>query len=700
MSETTWIRNLQNSLLLNPLVAMHGNVRDLYAIPDQLRHCLPAEMSETRYVDFPIWLALDFERRGYDIVVIYDSVDEAVFLHQQMADRFSTIAGNSGGSDRRAPAPAALSPGPPLPGARQQSPVGDNSKPSDWMVKLPVGMPPENFVATLTQRFLSSGDCSIAVVFRYTDRYLSFTDRQDAQERRLSILLQKAAAAVPQNHKQDRPASRIVMLFDLEGAVPRELGAQAPFAGAARIPMPSPEDRESFFRFNHEQFFIDQANPFRPDQNAAQLADITSLCDGLSTRDMLGLAKLSRQEELGLNEEQFKSLIDHFRFGKRENAWQKIRTETLVHAAERLRQRVQGQDQVIQEVIPTLIRAKLDLVDITKQIHSPKPRGVFFFVGPTGVGKTELSKAIAELIFGDENQMTRFDMSEYSEEYQQARLIGAPPGYVGFDQGGQLPNAILEQPFSVLLFDEIEKAHPGILDKFLQILDDGRLTDGSGRTVYFSETIIVFTSNIGTGGHQNAELGNLEYAELREHFQTEVRNFFVNKLGRPEILNRIGEDNILVFNYLRDETARNKIIERQIQDLAEIIRKRFRFGIQLTEQFRSVLKFHPRGFQSNGARGVRNLLRKLVLDGLALQIFKDSDSFANRTFVVDYDSVGTVAEGFEFPATEFFMNGTEQWNWIPRFSSSILRHRSLNLPNYRSPTFRTILMWLVQGGAV
>ena len=650
MSETTWIRNLQNSLLLNPLVAMHGNVRDLYAIPDEVRHRLPATMSECRYVEFPIWLALNFEQRGYDIVVIYDTVDEAVFLRQKMADRFSSIASNSGGNNSRSSGLVAAAPSsaPPLPGVRQQSAASVDSTLSDWMVKLAVGMPPETFVATLTQRFLSGTECSIAVVFRYTDRYLSFTDRQDPSERRLSILLQKAATTIPQNHSQDRLASRIVMLFDLEGSVPRELGAQAPFAGAARIPMPSAEDRERFFRSNHEHFFVDHVNPFAPEKDSSQLADITNLCDGLSTRDMLGLAKLSRQEEMGLNEEHFKPLIDHFRFGKRENAWQKIRTETLLNAAERLQQRVQGQDQVIQEVIPTLIRAKLDLVDITSQIHSSKPRGVFFFVGPTGVGKTELSKAVAELIFGDENQMTRFDMSEYSEEHQQARLIGAPPGYVGFDQGGQLPNAILEKPFSVLLFDEIEKAHPRILDKFLQILDDGRLTDGSGRTVYFSETIIVFTSNIGTAGHQSAELGNLNYADLRKHFISEVREFFVMKLGRPEILNRIGEDNILVFNYLRDDLARNKIIERQIQDLAEIIRKRFRFGIQLTEQFRNVLKFHPRGFQSNGARGVRNLLRKLVMDELALQIFKDLSSFENRTFVVDYDNVTPMAEGFEF----------------------------------------------------
>lgn len=648
MSETTWIKNLQNSLLLNPLVVMHGNVRDLYAVPDDLRHRLPSELSETRYVEFPTWLALDFERRGYDIVVLYDSVDETVFLRQEMADRFQQVAADS---NKTTPKPADSTPppaGPSLPTTRKDSSNGNAPNDSGWMVKLPVAMAPEHFVATLTQRILPNPEFAIAVIFRYTDRYLSFTDRQDAQERRLSILLQKAGAAIPQDNKPDRVPSRVVMLFDLEGAVPQELGAQAPFAGAARIPMPSPEDREAFFRHNHERFFVDHTHTFHPEEDEVQLTDITNLCDGLATRDLLGLAKLSRQEELGLSEEHFKRLIDHFRFGKRENAWQKIRTETLTNATERLQERVQGQDQIIHEVVPTLIRAKLDLVDITKQIHSPKPRGVFFFVGPTGVGKTELSKAIAELIFGDENQMTRFDMSEYSEEHQQARLIGAPPGYVGFDQGGQLPNAILEQPFSVLLFDEIEKANPRILDKFLQILDDGRLTDGSGRTVYFSETIIIFTSNIGTGGHQDADPGQMVYSELREYFRHEVQRYFVSKIGRPEILNRIGEDNILVFNYLRDETVRDKIIERQIEDLAQIMRKRFRLGIQLTEQFRYVLKVHPSGFQTNGARGVRNLLRKLVLDELALQIFEDAESFANRTFVVDYDSINSGAEDFEF----------------------------------------------------
>ncbi len=651
MSESIWIRNLQNALLLNPLVMLHGNVRDLYSVPDDLKHKLPLNVAEAGYVEFPIWLALDFERRGYDVVVIYDSVDEAVFLRREMATRFQEMAQRPNATDTTttniaSPPSTTSAPPPKLPITNNRVQATDTSN-ADWMNKLSTSMAPLVFLSQLVNQVLPNTESSIAIVFRYTDRYFRFSDRQDADERRLSILLQKAAAIIPQNRHANRPASRITMLFDLEGAIPQELGPQAPFAGAARIPLPSSEDRESFFRSNHESFFVDHTKAFHPDQNAEQLADIVSLCDGLATREMLGLAKLSRQDEMGLNGDHFKKLLDRFRFGKRENAWQKVRHEVLANAAERLRQRVQGQDQVIEEVVPTLIRAKLDLVDISKQGHSPKPRGVFFFVGPTGVGKTELSKAIAELIFGDANQMTRFDMSEYAEEHQQARLIGAPPGYVGFDQGGQLPNAILEQPFSVLLFDEIEKAHPRILDKFLQILDDGRLTDGSGKTVYFSETIIVFTSNIGTSSRPHEELGGLDYPDLVKHFHTEVRDFFI-ELRRPEILNRIGEDNILVFNYLRDESVRDTIVSRQIDDLAQVIQNRFQFKIEITPSFRAVLKFHPRGFETNGARGVRNLLRKLVMDRLAMDIFRDPNAFVNRTFIVDYDHFEPVKPGFEF----------------------------------------------------
>ncbi|PAY16350.1 hypothetical protein CKO51_27240 [Rhodopirellula sp. SM50] len=675
MEAPVWIQNLRKAILLDPLVILHGNVRDLFYLESEKVRRLPQQMSAIKYAEFSTWLALELENQGFELVVFYDAVDEAVVLRRAMAERFRELASPKSRNQDRKSIESPKRAGPSLPTASPDV-ASDSSTEvadADWMVKLDESLTPENFVQTLKSRILNQAETPVAVIFRFTDRYLSFSDRQDKEEKRLSILLQKAAMSIPASRNPEQPQSRIFMLFDLEGAVPQELGVQAPFAGSARIPIPSQEDRELFIRSNAEQFYSEPGQRFDPERDLAELIDFANLSDGLRTQDLLSLSALSHAEQLGLGKDQFRSLIDRFRFGTRENAWLKIKNETLRNAADQLRKRVKGQDAVIDEVVPTLIRAKLGLTEISSKGHSSKPRGVFFFVGPTGVGKTELTKAIAELIFGDENSMARFDMSEYSEEHQQARLVGAPPGYVGFDQGGQLPNAILEQPFSVILFDEVEKAHGRILDKFLQILDDGRLTDGMGRTVYFSEAIIIFTSNIGTsqrfrssgsGARQVREipsrasstvgdhydrLNELSYDELCTHFRSEVHDFFVNQLGRPEILNRIGEDNILVFNFLNDGTVKDAIIQKQVEDLANYLLQKFKVSVELTRPFREVLKQHPNGFQRNGARGVRNLLRKLVLDKVAMDIFTNGDNLIGQRLVVDYAAkMSTIESSFVF----------------------------------------------------
>jgi ATP-dependent Clp protease ATP-binding subunit ClpA len=184
---------------------------------------------------------------------------------------------------------------------------------------------------------------------------------------------------------------------------------------------------------------------------------------------------------------------------------------------------------------------------------------VFFFVGPTGVGKTELAKAIAELVFDDEGALRRFDMSEFSQEHSSERLTGAPPGFVGHQNGGVLTNWMMERPFSVVLFDEIEKANPKIFDKFLQIIDDGRITDGQGRTAYFSHSIVIFTSNIGASGLHNV-LSEFPrdappgYPVIEKHFRDAVARHMAEELGRPEILGRLGSG-IVVFDILRDDVV-------------------------------------------------------------------------------------------------------------------------------------------------
>jgi ATP-dependent Clp protease ATP-binding subunit ClpB len=228
----------------------------------------------------------------------------------------------------------------------------------------------------------------------------------------------------------------------------------------------------------------------------------------------------------------------------------------LRDAASTLRKRVIGQEFVIDAVLDTLFTAKVGIT-LGRRSGSSRPRGVFFFVGPTGVGKTELAKALAELLFGDEASYARFDMSEYQQEHAAERLAGAPPGFVGFEQGGQLTERVRRQPFSVILFDEIEKAHPKVMDKFLQVLEDGRLTDGRGLTAHFGDTLLIFTSNIGASRLPCADNGDLpDYAGVREHFKREVERKFV-EINRLELLGRLGQfdQDILAFDVLRPNSS-------------------------------------------------------------------------------------------------------------------------------------------------
>jgi hypothetical protein len=664
VADWAWQKNLRDAVLLDPLVLVHGNVKDLFAVSLEARSKLPKRLAEPPYLSFDMWLATELEELGFPVVILYDPIDGAVALRGAMANAFEKLAsqrptaapnGEPAPVQRAAAEAQPAAAGPVLPKSSTAAPTTAG----DWMVRLKTRQTPEEFFRTLYDNVLPQTETPVAVVCRFMDRYLNYSDRQDSDERRLSLLIQKAAMAIPPPMAGTSLNSRIVLIFDMEGETPQELNVQAPFARSVLIPPPGVEEREAFFRENASRFDSSQpGDRFNADADPDHLRLVAILSDGLKSQDLFSLISLSRREQLGLGRTQVKELLDRFKYGTRENAWLKVKPEMLRGAKETLSIRVKGQNDVIDEVIPVLIRAKLGMTDISTSLHSAKPRGVFFFVGPTGVGKTELSKAIAELIFGDENAMIRFDMSEYSEEHQQARLIGAPPGYVGFDQGGQLTNAITEKPFSVVLFDEIEKAHGRILDKFLQILDDGRLTDGMGRTVYFSEAILIFTSNLGSvphparsnadasaavtgvdNGTENSdpvELSDLSYPALCEHFRGEVKYFFVHRLGRPEILNRIGEDNILVFNFIRDEETKIKIVDLQIELLQKMLRQKHDVGIIATRGFKTLLMTHPSGFVRNGARGVRNLLSKLVLNPLAEQLFLDPDHCHGKTFRADY----------------------------------------------------------------
>jgi ATP-dependent Clp protease ATP-binding subunit ClpB len=293
----------------------------------------------------------------------------------------------------------------------------------------------------------------------------------------------------------------------------------------------------------------------------------------------------------------------------------------LIEMEDRLRQRVIGQDAALERVANAIRRSRAGLSD------PKRPIGSFIFLGPTGVGKTETARALAEFLFDDEHAMIRIDMSEYMEKHAVARLIGAPPGYVGFEEGGQLTEAVRRRPYSVLLFDEIEKAHADVFNILLQILDDGRLTDSKGRTVDFKNTVIIMTSNIGsmflTG---NALRSPEEYEAARAQVMTALQTHF-----KPEFLNRV--DDIVIFNPL-EERQLTKIIDLRLQDLRSTLSER-KIELELTQTAKELL-FMMGYDRAYGARPLKRAIQRLVQDPLALKLL-DGEVQAGDYVLVDGD---------------------------------------------------------------
>ena len=293
----------------------------------------------------------------------------------------------------------------------------------------------------------------------------------------------------------------------------------------------------------------------------------------------------------------------------------------LVTMEERLRQRVVGQDAALERVANAIRRSRAGLSD------PKKPIGSFIFLGPTGVGKTELARALAEFLFDDEHSMVRIDMSEYMEKHAVSRLIGAPPGYVGYEEGGQLTEQVRRRPYAVVLFDEIEKAHPDVFNVLLQMMDDGRLTDGRGRTVDFRNTVIIMTSNIGSAFLQSeGTRSEQEFDEASKQVMNALHGHF-----KPEFLNRV--DDIIVFRPLGKEQL-VKIIELRLEDVRRLLADR-KISLELTDAAKDLL--FTEGFDPNfGARPLKRAIQKLVQDPLALKIL-DGEVLHGDHVVVDAD---------------------------------------------------------------
>ncbi len=443
-------------------------------------------------------------------------------------------------------------------------------------------------------------------------------------------------AIVPMDSDSIRTPSGLVILITADlSAVPLALYHNDARVRVMAIPKPSAQRRRAFFTRHADDLRSERprqstdSSDAQPSSDHDRIADtFTDLTDELTLVDLRQIIGLSKRTDAPLPPPR---LMNLYRLGDQRSPWEEIDEERIRRAEELLKARVIGQDQAVRHAATMLVCAYMGISGLQHSAKRTKPKGILFMVGPTGVGKTELAKAIAELIFGDESSCIRFDMSEYDQEHNSQRLVGAPPGYVGFEQGGELTNAVRRRPFSVLLFDEVEKAHPRLFDKFLQILEDGRLTDGRGDTVYFSQSVIIFTSNIGSSSMPDV---TSDPEVVRDHFRRCVENHFKNELKRPELLNRIGHSNIMPFDSIMDPEHRRRILDRKIEPLRADLRERFGVELRLSEEL--LARYLDAARSDQGGRGLVNALESDLHGPLGWYLFNHSQQLRRGRVLSGY----------------------------------------------------------------
>lgn len=484
-------------------------------------------------------------------------------------------------------------------------------------------------LGTTLERLIALSGPPTALIVDFASRLTVRTESLSAAEHNLftrALVLGHAAQARPHGEQRRPFFNTVIWIVDKEGDVPDWILIDNP--RVRHIPVSKPD---SMTRRALSQALLrgvpgsQQASPeVRADAERA----FVDGSEGLFLSDMNAIATLARVENVSI--EKIGDAVRRYKVGVTEDPWLQIDRNKILNADGEIRKRIKGQAHAVTHMLDLVKRA---MTGVGSQRKGGRPRGVAFLAGPTGVGKTELAKTITSLLFGDESAYIRFDMSEFSAEHADQRLIGAPPGYVGYDVGGELTNAIREKPFSVVLFDEIEKAHPRILDKFLQILDDGVLTSGRGDRVYFSEALIIFTSNLGIyrQGESGERVPNVipgePFEKIQEKVLSEIQHHFKLVLNRPEILNRIGE-NIIVFDFIRQDIA-EQIFEQMVDAVLDEISAQ---GITLQVEDTSAFALKERCLRdlSNGGRGIRNQIEAHLINPLARGLFDQNAQSGDR----------------------------------------------------------------------